>query len=143
MKPEFQVEQREIRTEEYQLLRNTTNWRQIPNDHVSKALKKDLFSVCILKNDKIVGMGRVIGDGVIYFYIQDVIVLPEFRNRGVGQLIMNQIESYLDQMAPEDAFVGLMAAEGTEGFYRKFGYQRRPKNGPGMFKNLNRKAPGP
>ncbi len=143
MKPEFQVELRKISTEEYQRLRSTTNWGQIPNDHVSKALEKDLFSVCILENDKVVGIGRVIGDGVIYFYVQDVIVLPQFRNQGVGQLIMNQIENYLDQMAPDGAFVGLMAAEGTEGFYQNFGYQSRPKSGPGMFKNLSRKTQEP
>lgn len=136
MGPEFQVAHRRIRTEEYQALRKTTDWNQISDDLVEKALEKDLFSVCIEKNDKIVGIGRVIGDGSIYFYIQDVIVLPGFRDQGVGKLIMNEIETYLENMAPKGAFIGLMAAEGSIEFYKKYGYSTRPEGKPGMFKYL-------
>ena len=143
MKPEFHVELRKIRTEEYQRLRSTTNWRQIPEIIVTKALEKDLFSVCILKKEKIVGMGRVIGDGSIYFYIQDVIVLPEFQMLGIGKLIMDQIENYLNNNAPNGAFIGLMAAEGTVAFYQSFGYRNRPESRPGMYKIFSNSSLGP
>ena len=81
-------------------------------------------------------MGRVIGDGSIYFYIQDLIVLPEYQEMGVGRLIMEQIEKYLQNNAPKGAFIGLMAAENTTGFYENFGYMVRPEQKPGMFKYI-------
>ena len=83
-------------------------------------------------------MGRVIGDGAIYFYIQDVIVLPEFQKFGLGKLIMNQIEAYLNKNAPHNAFIGLMAADGVQKFYEKFGYRQRPGGRPGMYKMISK-----
>lgn len=99
-----------------------------------EALENDLFSVCARLDGKTIGIGRIIGDGAIYYYIQDVIVLKEYRNQGVGRQIMDSIESYLKANAREGAFIGLMAAEGLVPFYEKFGYLRRPEAGPGMFK---------
>ena len=101
---------------------------------VDKALENDLFSVCARLNGKTIGIGRVIGDGAIYYYIQDVIVLEEYRNLGVGRQIMDSIEAFLQANAREGAFIGLMAAEGVISFYEKFGYFKRPEAGPGMFK---------
>ncbi len=73
------------------------------------------------------------GDGGIYFYIQDVIVLPEFQGQGVGKRIMDSLMEYLEENANSRAFIGLMAAKGTAGFYMRFGFNERPSEGPGMF----------
>ena len=64
-------------------------------------------------------------------------VLPEYQEMGIGRLIMEQIEKYLQNNAPKGAFIGLMAAESTEEFYKKFGYAVRSKLAPGMFKYIN------
>lgn len=45
-------------------------------------LYNSLFSVCVIFEDGIVECGRVIGDGGIYFYVQAVIVLLDFRRAG-------------------------------------------------------------
>lgn len=123
---------------EYQHLRNTTGWPNIEDEKVAKALDHDLFSVCVLENDKIIGMGRVIGDAAIYFYIQDVIVHPNYQGKGIGRLIMDTIEDYLEKEAGNNAFIGLMAAEGVKDFYKKYGFSERPGNRPGMFKNVQK-----
>ncbi len=115
-------------------MRQSTDWNQVDALMAEEALKNDLFSVCARYQGKTIGIGRVIGDGAIYFYIQDVIVLPEYRTQGVGTLIMERIEAYLDGHAKEGAFIGLMAAEGVVSFYRKFGYSKRPEGRPGMYK---------
>lgn len=130
----YHLEIRKIKVDEYQSLRNTTGWDSIADEVVKKALKNDFFSVCVLDDDKIIGMGRVIGDGAIYFYIQDVIVHPQHKSRGVGKMIMKSIEKYLNKATKENAFVGLMAAEGVKEFYEKYGYLERPAGRPGMFK---------
>ena len=121
---------------EYQTLRKTTEWEKLPNHLVKHAISNGLFSVSVYKDDVIVGMGRVVGDG-IYYYIQDVIVCPEHQGKGVGKLIMQYIEEYLESELDAYAFVGLMAAKDSQGFYQKLGYEERGKDSPGMYKVLS------
>ncbi|MBD77631.1 MAG: GNAT family N-acetyltransferase [Crocinitomicaceae bacterium] len=130
------IEKRKLKVPEYQLFRDTTGWDFIDDKVVEKALEKDLFSICVFSDDKPIGMGRIIGDGAIYFYIQDVIVLPEYKNKGIGKLIMNQIEKFIAKTANNNSFIGLMAAANVKEFYYKFGYLERPDDRPGMYKTI-------
>ena len=134
----FQVQCRPIEVQEYQALRGSTSWNQLADDVVAKSLANDLFSVCVMDGDKTVGIGRVVGDGAIYFYIQDVIVLPEYQGKGIGKQIMQTIENYLSEAASHNSFIGLMAAEDTQPFYHLFDYRERPGNAPGMFKRIRK-----
>ena len=134
----IKIERRKITVDEYQTLRGTTDWFQLTDDVVEKSLDNDLFSVCVLDHGKLVGMGRIVGDGAIYFYIQDIIVIPGHQGRGIGTLIMNEIESYLHENAFNNSFIGLMAAEGVQRFYHKFGYKERDDNKPGMSKLMKK-----
>lgn len=83
-------------------------------------------------------MGRIVGDGAIYFYIQDIIVIPSYQGRGIGLLIMNEIEAYLEENAFNNSFIGLMAADGVQKFYHKFGYLERAETQPGMSKLMKK-----
>ena len=130
----FNVEIRKLKVEEYQTLRKTTGWDMLEDKVVSASLENDLFSLCVYDHEKLIGMGRVVGDGFIYFYIQDIVVTPEYKGRGVGKLIMENVEEYLSKTANNNSFIGLMAAEGVKEFYYKFGYKERPDSRPGMFK---------
>lgn len=123
-----------LTVQEYQSLRSTTSWKSLPDHLVQRALGNDLYSVSVYKEDVILGMGRVVGDGAIYFYIQDVIVRPEYQGMGIGRLIMRNIEHYLKERFETYAFVGLMAAENSQGFYQKLGYHKRKNDSPGMYK---------
>ena len=86
------------------------------------------MAVCALPGgaDRDVACGRVVGDGVLYFYIQDVIVIPEARNQGHGRRIMEHLMERGLEIAPVGAAIGLMSAVGKEGFYQKFGFATRP-----------------
>ncbi len=53
-------------------------------ESIDTALKHSLFSVIASEDDIVIGSGRIVGDGGLYFYIQDLIVDPKYRNRGVG-----------------------------------------------------------
>lgn len=136
----YHVEIRKLRVSEYQTLRKTTGWDSIKDDIVSKALARDLFSICVLNKNEVVGMGRIIGDGAIYFYVQDVIVVPKYKGKGIGKLIMDNIEFFLNKNANNNSFIGLMAAEGVKDFYHKFGYIERPENKPGMCKMIKKSS---
>ena len=131
----YKIEKRPIRPDEYQKLRQTTDWPSVSMEQLAGALKNDLFSVCVMHESSIVGMGRIIGDDGLYYYIQDVIVVPSHHGQGLGRLIMEAVENYLEKFALKGSFIGLMAAQETEDFYRKFGYKPRPAGRPGMSKS--------
>ncbi|MCB0114309.1 MAG: GNAT family N-acetyltransferase [Caldilineaceae bacterium] len=121
--------------EEYNHLRKTIGWGGYADlADVARGLQATCFCVSVYQAGEIVAMGRVIGDGVLVFYIQDVIVLPEYQKRGIGAQIMSRIMDYIDAHAVQNSYVGLMSAIGKEGFYDKFGFTRRPtdKLGCGM-----------
>lgn len=135
---DINIEVRKIAVSEYQALRASTDWKQIEDYIIEMALERDLYSICILHHEKVVGIGRVIGDGAIYFYIQDIIVLPKYQEKGIGKIIMENIETYLNVNTNNNSFVGLMAAEGVVDFYAQFGYKERPHNRPGMYKVISK-----
>lgn len=130
----YKIERNTLNVYQYQYLRSTTDWQIASNNQIHKALSNDIFSVSIFKDLELVGMGRVIGDGALYFYIQDLIVHPDHKNQGVGKLMMNAIQVFLNSSIKEHGFVGLMSAKNVSGFYKKFGYTRRTNDAPGMYK---------
>jgi ribosomal protein S18 acetylase RimI-like enzyme len=119
---------------EYHKLRTAVGWECMDSKSTEIGLKNSLFSVCALFKKEVVGYGRVIGDGAIFFYIQDIMVLPEHQKKGVGRMIMNAIMDFLNAHARKYTFVGLMAAKGASSFYEKFGFSPRLPEQPGMFK---------
>jgi len=131
---EYIIVERSPTPEEYQKLREAVGWGNLGAEAMGIGLHNSLFSVCVIYEGKIIGCGRVIGDGGIYFYVQDIIVLPEFQRHGIGKRIMNTVLSYLGSHARPGAFVGLMAAKGSSKFYEKYGFIERPSERPGMFR---------
>ena len=135
MKP-YKIEHRKLTVKEYQCLRGTTDWFTVGDEAVEKSIANELFSVCVLENKQLIGMGRIVGDGAIYFYIQDIIVDPNYQGKGIGRLIMNEVEFFLKKNTFNNSFIGLMAADGVQEFYHKFGYAERSESTPGMYKMM-------
>ena len=52
-------------------------------------------------------MGRIVGDGALFLYIQDVLVRPSLQGGGLGDSIMERLMTWLGRSAPDRAFVGL------------------------------------
>ena len=88
--------------------------------------------------DKVVGMGRLVGDGYIYWYVQDVVIDPEYQGKGIGKAIMQYLTDYIENnsIPNTEVTIALMAAKGKEDFYTKLGFFTRPTErfGPGMMK---------
>ena len=113
---------------EYNYLRERVGWALNEKTSIDKSLPNSLFCLTVYKNDQIIGMGRIIGDGGLCFYIQDVVVIPEFQKNGIGKQIMKNIMQYIKNNATNDSVIGLMSASGKETFYEKFGFTKRPKD---------------
>jgi GNAT superfamily N-acetyltransferase len=131
---EYTVIEHTPTVEEYQALRLAVGWGEADEDAIEKSLQNSLYWVCILKQKTVIGCGRVVGDGGLCFYIQDLIVLPIYQGQGLGRRLMEEIMEYVRANAHQGGFVGLMAAKGAEGFYLKYGFMARPTSdyGPGM-----------
>ena len=39
-------------------------------------------------------MGRLVGDGAMYWYLQEIIILPQFQRKGIGTMIVNYLVDY-------------------------------------------------
>ncbi len=111
--------------EEFAGLRKDIGWGETDLLMAQASLDNSLFHVTIRDTDALAGMGRVVGDGVMYFYIQDVVVAPEFQGQGLGHALMEAIEAYLISAVRTGSTVGLFAAKGKEGFYARYGYLAR------------------
>ena len=77
-------------------------------------------------------MGRLVGDGVTYFYVQDVAVLPSHQGRGIGRALLQRLLDRVARTAPATAFVGLFSTEAAVGLYRGQGFT--PGDMTGMFR---------
>ncbi|MCB0195472.1 MAG: GNAT family N-acetyltransferase [Anaerolineae bacterium] len=122
--------------EEYSDLRSRVGWGRIEAPMAQASLANSLFHVTVRDQDKLVGMGRVVGDGVMYFYIQDVVVDRAYQRQGIGHMLMAAIERYLAGAVKPGSTIGLLAAKGKEDFYTRYGYIERPNEtlGNGMCK---------
>ncbi|MDD1678057.1 MAG: GNAT family N-acetyltransferase [Methanomicrobiales archaeon] len=68
-----------------------------------------------------VGMGRVISDGISDAYLQDVVVDPAFRHRGIGCGIVEVLVSHC--LKEGISWIGCIASPGSENFYRELGFR--------------------
>ena len=133
MNEKYILVERSPTIKEYQKLREAVGWGNVDFEATEVGLHNSLFSVCVIYKNNVIGCGRLVGDGGIYFYIQDVIVLPEFQGNGIGKRIMDAIMDYLKAHVHPNAFVGLMAAKGVSKFYERYNFTERPADAPGMF----------
>lgn len=132
--PQFVLQERSPTVAEYRRLRDAVGWGAVAEEGLAAGLASALYSCVVLQEGDVVACGRVIGDGGVYFYVQDVIVLPELHGRGLGAMVMDAVMAYLGRGAQPGAFVGLMAASNVEGFYERYGFRRRPDDRPGMYR---------
>lgn len=121
-------------SKEFLHLRQLVDWPNLNKATVEQALNASLYSICIEFNNETVGIGRVVGDGSLYFYIQDLIIHPKHQRRGLGKNILEKLMSYIDENSVSGSFIGLMSAKRKEDFYKKFGFVERPNEiyGAGM-----------
>ncbi len=130
----YRLVERAPTVEEYRRLRRAVGWGEMTDEGAAVGLANALCSYVLEHDGEVVGCARVVGDGGLYFYLQDVVVSPEHQGRGQGAALMGALMAFLERSARPGAFVGLMAAEGVEAFYERYGFRRRGDRQPGMFR---------
>lgn len=106
-------------------LRASVNWTIHSQKDFSEAIENSLLIVSAHFDDEVIGMARLMGDNKFSFFIQDVIVLPDFQNQGIGTCLVNSLIEYIKLKASPKTVVNLMASKGNESFYEKLGFKKR------------------
>jgi GNAT superfamily N-acetyltransferase len=117
---DYILEAKTPEVEQYLALRQSVGWHRLPADTVANSLSSSIFNVCAVHADEVIGFGRVVGDGYIYFYLQDIIVHPDWQGQGIGKAIIQHLYDKVLAVAVPGAFFGLMAANGASPLYEKF-----------------------
>lgn len=117
-------------------MRSAEGWGEISQETARASLSSSLINLCAYDEESLAGFGRVVGDGALYFYIQDLIVAPAYRGQRIGRSLIHNLLTEIESIAASGAMIGLMAAHGKEDFYKGFGFIARPNEtyGAGMIK---------
>ena len=111
----------------YLELRKAVNFKPLSRTQAKKALD---------------GMGRLVGDGAVICYIQDLMIHPDYQHYGIGSAIIEDLIEYVENLCEEgtEIMLDLMCAIGREPFYHKHEFISRPtdKLGPGMIRYIRK-----
>ncbi|PYY29995.1 GNAT family N-acetyltransferase [Paenibacillus illinoisensis] len=94
-------------------------WPGRDKDGILKLLS---FSIAIgaWDDNTLVGFSRAISDGVFRAYLEDVVVLSSYRDKGIGKLM---IERLLDELKDIDV-ISLICSEDLAGFYKETRFKK-------------------
>jgi len=97
------------------------------------AFSNSRYKCFVFDNEKLIGVGRALADGVDCSYLCDVAVHPDYQGIGLGKEIINRLKEF----SAGHKKVILYANPGKEGFYQKLGF-RRMRTAMAIFQNQGR-----
>jgi len=95
---------------------------------LSVLIQTSFCFVKIVSHNKIIGMGRVITDKVSDAYIQDLFILEEYRNKGLGKKLVNYLVDYIKKNNIN--WIALIAEPGSANFYKSIGFNEMQNHTP-------------
>lgn len=118
-------------------LRKSTGLSQKASAAAAAGLPRSLFAVQITykptsdqNNDaddqtagEPIAMGRVIGDGALFFTVVDIAVHPAHQGKGLGKRVVSEIDEWLVSNVPSTGQVGLVADGKAQKLYAQFGFR--------------------
>lgn len=108
--------------EEHRDLFAAQGWSWYGEATVRRSLAGSLHGAVARRDGVTVGMGRVVGDGGAFHYLQDVVVVPGLRGRGVGSALVDRLIDQIRRSVPADTVVGLFSTPAAIGLYRRHGF---------------------
>lgn len=130
----------QLDAETYLYLRQQVNWKQLTQGQAQRAIDNSSYILVAYDDDKPIGMGRILSDGAVISYIQDLIVVPEAQGMRTGSQIIEKLIEYVRGITEEgtEMMLCLMCAKGRESFYRHHNFIERPNDdlGPGMIQYI-------
>ncbi|WP_194544379.1 GNAT family N-acetyltransferase [Paenibacillus sp. JZ16] len=92
--------------QEYMDLKAAAGLPEVEISAIATALNRSVLSLLARDdNDRLIGMGRVVGDGAFYFQLVDIMVADSHLDQGVEEMIVSELLSRLAKIAPSGAEV--------------------------------------
>ncbi len=111
----------------------STGWNAeyaLTPEEFSRAVSHSWYVVAAYEADRLIGFGRVVSDGILHAMIYDLIVDPDFQERGIGSQVLERLVMKCREANIRD--IQLFSARGKAAFYEKRGFVPRPDDAPGM-----------
>jgi GNAT superfamily N-acetyltransferase len=115
--------------EEYMHLRAICGLYPKHIDAATTGLRNSMFFTGLRDGEKLIAMGRMIGDGGCFAQVVDIAVHPDYQKQGLSRKIMEEISSHIKTLPPS-CFVSLFAD--VDYLYTKFGFALSEKS-KGMY----------
>lgn len=80
----------------------------------------DLILACINHNKEIIAFSRVLSDGIFKAVLFDVIVRPDYRDKGIGKIMVEQLIDHPFLQSVKS--IELYCPDRISGFYKSMGF---------------------
>ncbi|HJB78209.1 MAG TPA: GNAT family N-acetyltransferase [Candidatus Nosocomiicoccus stercorigallinarum] len=129
--------EKHIDKEQLEKLYNDAEWYAYTNDLelLQQAINESLFVLTAWEDDNLVGLIRVVGDGLTIIYIQDILVLKEYQNQGIATEILQHVLNKYDDVRQKVLLTD--EAPNVRHFYEKNGFESCDKGELVAFAKLN------
>ena len=116
---------------EYRALLAAVGWRppEQSDDDVASALAATTDLTVRDGDGRLIGLVRVLDDGLLYASIWDLIVAPEYQRHGIGRALL---DAALARTA-ERRLISLIATSAGDALYRSAGFAERDNRSTALF----------
>lgn len=109
--------------DEHAHLFERVGWPWYGEEATRRALAGSSFGAVAMRGDEIVGMGRVVGDGSVFFYLQDVVVDPDVQRLGIGSSLVGTLLARARELKSAISFCGVFATPMAVDLYERHGFR--------------------
>lgn len=126
-----------IDKERLESLYNDVEWYAYTDDLelLQQAVNQSLYVLTAWEEDTLVGLIRVVGDGLTIIYIQDILVLKEYQNQGIATEMLQHVLTKYDNVRQKVLLTD--EAPDVRHFYEKNGFESCDKGELVAFAKLN------
>lgn len=119
--------------EEYRALRVLAGLSPKTVEAAARGLPNTVFGVSLREGDRLLAMGRIVGDGGCFLQVVDIAVVPDRQGQGLGKAVMAELDAWLRANAV-GAYVSLIADGEAHRLYAQFGFALTAPRSVGMAK---------
>ena len=126
---------KQIDPQRIQEMIRSVGWGERNEQDILLSLANSYYAVFAWDADLLIGMGRVVSDGVYSATVWDLVVRPEYQGRQIGSVILQHLIAYLQKQ--QFNMVMLFSAPGKQGFYQRHGFQENHEGITGLLLTMD------
>lgn len=111
---------------ELEILYNAVGWSSYTAqpENLAPMVENSWLKIAAYDGEYLVGLVRVVGDGLAIAYIQDLLILPDYQKQGIGEKLMSLVLEKVEGM--RQVFISTDSADWNAhvvNFYQKLGFK--------------------